>query len=300
MVRRQLAALLGDRVAAAAGREDRRCRVDLVLAARARQPFSAGSSSRSGEFGTTLDVARLGRLAQRLRDRVPRAVADLEQALLRRAAAAGEPVAAVLPRELDAELLEPVDRAGRLGGQHLDEAQSAVSCERARRPRRAARASRLRRTAAWIPPCAFAELQDWSEPFVATATRAPARSAETAAARPEAPLPITSTSKEASGTSSEYTESRSINAVITITYLRTPIGAAPRSRSGLAGRGFAWLPAALRGRRGERREVAPPARRSRAGASGRRARELLDPRRRIVARRSPRRSAAPPRGRPPR
>src|SRR5207249_6351948 len=54
--------------------------------------------------------------------------------------------------------------------------------------------------AAWIPPWALAELQDWSEPFVATATRAPARSAETAAARPEAPLPITSTSKEESAT----------------------------------------------------------------------------------------------------
>ena len=49
--------------------------------------------------------------------------------------------------------------------------------------------------AAWMPPCAFAELQDWIEPFVARATRAPFRSAETAAARPEAPLPITSTSK---------------------------------------------------------------------------------------------------------
>ena len=51
--------------------------------------------------------------------------------------------------------------------------------------------------AAWMPPCAFAELQDWSDPLAATATRAPARSAETAAARPEAPLPITSTSKGA-------------------------------------------------------------------------------------------------------
>jgi hypothetical protein len=50
--------------------------------------------------------------------------------------------------------------------------------------------------AAWIPPCAFAELHDCSDPFVATATRAPARSAETAAASPEAPLPITSTSNE--------------------------------------------------------------------------------------------------------
>ena len=49
---------------------------------------------------------------------------------------------------------------------------------------------------AWMPPCAFAELQDWSEPLVATATRAPERCAETAAASPEAPLPITSTSKE--------------------------------------------------------------------------------------------------------
>ena len=28
---------------------------------------------------------------------------------------------------------------------------------------------------AWMPPCAFAELQDWSEPLVATATRAPER-----------------------------------------------------------------------------------------------------------------------------
>jgi hypothetical protein len=42
----------------------------------------------------------------------------------------------------------------------------------------------------------LAELQDWIEPFVARATRAPDRSAETAAASPEAPLPITSTSKE--------------------------------------------------------------------------------------------------------
>src|SRR6266516_6873932 len=54
--------------------------------------------------------------------------------------------------------------------------------------------------AAWIPPCALAELQDWRAPLVASATRAPDRWAETAAARPEAPLPITSTSKEESAT----------------------------------------------------------------------------------------------------
>jgi hypothetical protein len=41
----------------------------------------------------------------------------------------------------------------------------------------------------------LAELQDWRAPFEASATRAPARSADTAAARPEAPDPITSTSK---------------------------------------------------------------------------------------------------------
>jgi hypothetical protein len=42
----------------------------------------------------------------------------------------------------------------------------------------------------------LAELHDWSAPFEAKATRAPVRSAETAAASPEAPDPITSTSKE--------------------------------------------------------------------------------------------------------
>ena len=50
--------------------------------------------------------------------------------------------------------------------------------------------------AAWMPPWALAELQDWMEPLAARATRAPARSAEIAAARPEAPLPTTSTSTE--------------------------------------------------------------------------------------------------------
>src|SRR4051794_38177082 len=46
-----------------------------------------------------------------------------------------------------------------------------------------------------MPPWALDELFAWRLPFVARATRAPARSAETAAASPEAPLPITSTSK---------------------------------------------------------------------------------------------------------
>ena len=50
-----------------------------------------------------------------------RAVTDLQQALARRAAAAREAIAAVLARELDAELLEPVDRGRRLAGEDLDE-----------------------------------------------------------------------------------------------------------------------------------------------------------------------------------
>jgi len=50
--------------------------------------------------------------------------------------------------------------------------------------------------AAWIPPCAFDELFACKVVFVARPTRAPERSAETAAASPAAPLPITSTSKD--------------------------------------------------------------------------------------------------------
>src|SRR5262245_11288321 len=49
-----------------------------------------------------------------------------------------------------------------------------------------------------MPPCAFAELHACSVVFVASATRAPVCAADVAAASPEAPLPTTSTSKEAS------------------------------------------------------------------------------------------------------
>ena len=83
--------------------------------------WPVGSSARERVVGELGAAARLERLAQRLGDRVPGPVADLEQPLARRAAAAGQPVAAVLARELDAELLEPVDRVRRLGRQHLDE-----------------------------------------------------------------------------------------------------------------------------------------------------------------------------------
>src|SRR5205823_7274505 len=67
------------------------------------------------------DDRALDRVAQRLRDRVPRAVADLEQPLARRAPATGEAVAPVFARELDPELLEPVDGRRRLRSEDLDE-----------------------------------------------------------------------------------------------------------------------------------------------------------------------------------
>ena len=121
MVRRELAALLRHLEAAAAGGEDDGRRVELVLAAR-RAPAVAALLER-GQRAVREERAAAGfeRVAQPLRDRMPGAVADLEQALGARAAAAGEAVAAVLSRELDSELLEPVDRAARVAGQDLDE-----------------------------------------------------------------------------------------------------------------------------------------------------------------------------------
>jgi hypothetical protein len=124
------------------------------------------------------------------------AVADLEQALLRRAAALGEPVAAVLAGELDAELLEPVDRACASPVSTSTSRMFAVSCELFQMSSAWSSGESSSPKEAWMPPCAFAELHDWSAPLVASATRAPARWADTAAARPEAPLPITSTSKD--------------------------------------------------------------------------------------------------------
>src|SRR5436190_17372765 len=80
--------------------------------------------------------------------------------------------------------------------------RSAVSCDDFQTSSACCSGESSSPNAAWMPPWAFAELQDCRAPLVATATRAPARCAETAAARPEAPLPITSTSKEESATTS--------------------------------------------------------------------------------------------------
>src|SRR5581483_9128420 len=85
MVRRELAALRGLGVAAAAGGENDRCGVHRLIA-HARRPPGLELAERTVREGG--DRGGLDRVAQRLRDRVPGAVADLEQPLARGAAAA--------------------------------------------------------------------------------------------------------------------------------------------------------------------------------------------------------------------
>ena len=125
VVRRELAARRGLREAAAAGGEHHGRRLDVVGALR-RLEGRVPPGRRRLEGGQPVmrehrAFPRLEAVAERLRDRMPRPVADLEEALARRAAAPRQPVAAVLAREPAAELLEPGDRARRLGREHVDE-----------------------------------------------------------------------------------------------------------------------------------------------------------------------------------
>src|SRR4051794_13409715 len=101
MVRGELPAFLGLREAAPAGGEDDRCGFNRVVP-HARGPPGLELVQRAVRKGG--DARALDRVAQRLRDRVPRAVADLEQPLPRRAPATREAVAPILARELDPEL----------------------------------------------------------------------------------------------------------------------------------------------------------------------------------------------------
>ena len=89
----------------------------------ARQPLGGRLERGERVVLEARGAAGLVGVAERLRDRVAGAVADLEQPLARRAAAAREAVAAVLARERAAELLEPVDRALRVTDESLDEAR---------------------------------------------------------------------------------------------------------------------------------------------------------------------------------
>ena len=122
--------------------------VSTLVLADARAPVSVRLRELAQRRVQKAGAARgLPRLAQLLGDRVAGAVADLEEALRARAAAAGEAVAAVrVARELDPELLEPVDRGLRVAGERLDERRARRSrATTGRRRRRAARASRRRR-----------------------------------------------------------------------------------------------------------------------------------------------------------
>src|SRR5207302_5977921 len=96
MVRRELAALLGLAPAAPASREDDRGRLELVLAAAGAPAVARRLERRERRAREGRDPGGLDGIAKSFRDRVPGPVADLEQALARRAAAAGETVAAVL------------------------------------------------------------------------------------------------------------------------------------------------------------------------------------------------------------
>ena len=173
MVRRELAARLGLREAAAArGEHDRRRRRrrrgrPASRRSRASLP-SIGSSSVEPMVRERLAAPRLERLAQRLRDRVARPVADLEQPLARGAAAAREAIAAVLPRERAAQLLEPVDRRRRLAREHLDERRLRGLVGGAHHVLGVELGESSSPNAAWIPPCAFDELFACRVVFVAT------------------------------------------------------------------------------------------------------------------------------------
>src|SRR5205085_10512399 len=110
------------RVAASPGGEDDRRGVDRSIAAgRAPGVLSRGEISQRRVLERRAG-AGFPCLAQTFGDRVPGAIAHLQKALARGATALREAVAAVLAREGDAALLEPVDRVARLGGQHTGEA----------------------------------------------------------------------------------------------------------------------------------------------------------------------------------
>ena len=121
VVRGELAALLCLPVAAPACREDDRRGLEGVVAAPGAPAVRRALEVDQRGLRERLGRRRLDGVAQGGRDRMSGAVADLQQPPARRAAAACQPVAAVLGCEPDAELLEPVDRVGSLGREDLDQ-----------------------------------------------------------------------------------------------------------------------------------------------------------------------------------
>src|SRR5205823_2944848 len=119
---RELAALLGDGVAPSTRSEHDRAGLDRAFADAGAPVAVHLRELMERRVREARAVAALPGFAQLLRDRVAGTVADLQETLRARAAAAGEPVAAVLvARELDAELLEPVDCGAGIARQDVDE-----------------------------------------------------------------------------------------------------------------------------------------------------------------------------------
>ena len=146
----------------------------LCPAGRRPSRLSVCSSAASGRFGSAAPSEASNASRSARRDRMPGPVADLEEPLAGRAAAAGEPVAAVLARERDSVAARASQsRTAPRSSTPRREPGRPSRASSSRRRRHGAPASRRHASAAWIPPCAFAELHDWRAPFVANPTRAP-------------------------------------------------------------------------------------------------------------------------------
>jgi hypothetical protein len=123
MVGRELATLLRFAEAAAACGEDHGAGLDRVLAAACAPARRRRLQLDQGSPAEDQRARALHGLPERARDREAGSISDLEEALPARAPAPGEPVATVRTGELDALLFEPVDRRGRLRGEHADEVE---------------------------------------------------------------------------------------------------------------------------------------------------------------------------------
>ena len=193
MVRRELAALLRLAETAAARGQDDSPSLDHMLAT-VGEPTTLDLLQRlqrrlrEGSAGPGLE-----RILESHRDREAGAVTDLEQPLSRGPSALSDAVAAVLPCELDAELLEPVNGSRSLGGQHLDEL-SVRRLVRAAPHVLCVLLGRVVLSEGGLFRLTVAELQDWRRPWSRAPTRAPAACGTQ---RQPGATSITRTSKEA-------------------------------------------------------------------------------------------------------
>ena len=155
-----------------------------------RHPSPRGASSTSRVASSTSAPLGAHRRPQRLDHLGAGPLADLQQPLAARAAAAQQPEAAVVAAEGDAQRLEPGDRVGPALGEPGAPARAARRGGRRRRcPRSATRSSRRRRAPPGCRPgrarCSPAPRAD----LVTTVTRAPAARAAQGGRHPGAARP---------------------------------------------------------------------------------------------------------------